>query len=244
MLAAGPAAHLVALVAVLGLWFAAGWDQPEHFTAPSALAVGFFACNFYLFFLNLIPRNTAWNGTSVRTDGGNLLDLFRGNRSPQSLEILISLADEGKWNEVQAIARASLRQQPPPPPSILFVIHAWLAVADVWVGGEDDLKEADTLSQSCMQSSPGEPATLAVRACVLMAHHRDDEAEKLLTLAAKQNLNPYAEKAAAHLWTELHRRRNNLDQMHHWQTIAQKLDPTAAYKMFRDPTPTPAPPPS
>ena len=48
-------------------------------------------------------------------------------------------------------------------------------------------------------------------------------------------------KAAAHLWTELYRRRNNLDQMHHWQKIPQKLDPTAAYKIFRAPTPAPTP---
>ena len=62
LLAAGPATHFLACFAILALWFAAGWDQPEHFSIPCAFAVGFFACNLYLFVLNLIPRNTSWNG--------------------------------------------------------------------------------------------------------------------------------------------------------------------------------------
>jgi len=235
MIAAGPATHILALLAVTGLWFAEGWNRQEHFTIPSALAVGFFICNLVALPLNLLPRNTNWNGMPTRADGGSLLDLLRGNPATQSQELLIFLGNQGKWDEVQQISRAMLRQQPPQAPSTLFVVHAWLAVADIWVGGEEDLTEADTISQRCMATAPADSAILTVRACVLLALHRDTEAEKLLTLAQFATPGPHAEKAAAHLWTELHRRRNNLPEMQRWQSIAQKLDPTAAYKLLRNP---------
>ena len=248
MIAAGPASHLLSLLVITALWFALGWNQQEHFTISSAIVAGIFIANLHLLIVNLLPRTSNWNGTPFRTDGGQLLDLWIGTHPvavfQQNIEILVSLGNEGRWDEVQRVGRSQLKPPMANTPLYFWSFAAWVAVADVWAGGKPNLKEADLLSTYCLESSPADPALLTVRACVLMALNRNDEAESLLLQARSGVSGPAAEKAAAHLWTELHRRRNNIEQMHHWQKIAQKLDPTAAYKLLRDPVPTPAPQPT
>ena len=240
MIAAGPAIHLCAVILLATLWIALGWNRAEESTPASAITAVLFWLNVF-FLTNLVPFNFPYQGMMLRSDGGQLFDLLIRRPTTKQpsvdLQTLSSLGDQGKWAEVQSAARALLKNVNSP--HVATAYAAWLAVADVWMNGEENLGEADTLSLSCIQISPTDPAILTVRACVLLARHREDEAEKLLSRCRYTALHIYAEKAAAHLWTELHRRRNNTDQMHHWQSIAQKLDPTAAYKMFRDPATTP-----
>jgi hypothetical protein len=146
---------------------------------------------------------------------------------------LAALADQGRWEEVWAEGHAFLFEG-----GVLesVAVGGWVAVADVWMGGKQNLAEAEELSRIALTPRrPGASSRLndgpakAVRACVLLAHGKTEEAEQMLKEAGR--LSGPAEKAAAWMWAEICRRKGDAQGEARWPEEARRLDPAGAYAM-------------
>ena len=233
MTAAGPAVHVLTIAAIVwsgvgGLWWLI------------ALLV-----NGEMFLVAMWPSEGVWNGTVMRNDGGQILDLLSGKMSLSAMAAsmggwvreLVGLAEQGRWADVQHIGRLRL-QMAHWHPVAMVEIGAWVAVADVWAGGPNDLREADEISKKgiemmhtnlFVEAGAGGAALKTVRACVLLGLGRDAEAERWLKEAWEGKIEGAAKKAAPWLWAELFRRRGDAVQEAQWMKTGEELDPGRAY---------------
>jgi hypothetical protein len=153
---------------------------------------------------------------------------------------VIALAEAGKWEQAQQTGREFIAKDVADDP-VQHAIAAWVAVADVWVGGQEDLREAEQLSQRglefILRQAAESAATVAafkcVRACVLLARCQDDAAAKLLD-EAHAGAQETSKKAAAHMWMEIYRRRGDSAREAEWSKVAAELDPEHTFDMRLD----------
>ncbi|HVS72360.1 MAG TPA: M50 family metallopeptidase [Phycisphaerae bacterium] len=270
MIAAGPLANAtlaaIAIPHLRGNWPIGGYRDIAHgiwwaiFLPNAALTLG-----------NLFPRRSNAGGVRFATDGAQLIaptdslltetmranyDLEQcmltgrhkeaqqlatilSNQQPRFSVLLPYLARTQGWPAVAAHIRTALEYAKNEEER--YALYAWLAVADVY--SSQNPQEADDLSAQCLARQPWEPSVKAVRAAVLFAAGKPQQALPLLR-ACRRRLDPWTPAGIATAWLSADWSRHSADHSGHasWQRRARRFDPDRIYQLPPPPHESPSRP--
>jgi hypothetical protein len=104
---------------------------------------------------------------------------------------------------------------------------AWAAVAIVYSKG--DLADADAFATEALAVTPWDSAVQTIRATVLVAQGRFDEAAQFLKKAKVTQSNWAAKVAGTRAWEHIYRVKGDTKRHAKWKCRAEALDPNGAF---------------
>ncbi len=275
MLAAGPGTHLLFLCLILGLAPAGTFVDPATRLVRMVPLTALLLVNIEKLVMNLLPRNTRFDGVVIPNDGKRILSILSRKFNPDSwvlgrfaneLEMHLErrdpaearrtleearpiagktlnfrvhelnlLAAEGNWPLVAEKCACELATETEFHKRFAFL--DWGAVAGAYT--RTDLDEAQRFCDEALRPLPWDPTTQTVCSAVALAKGDNVSAEKFLRQAGSDNPNWAARAAAARMWEELSRQKNNPREELKWRRRANRLDPRGVFKLPSSPAPAP-----